>query len=128
MQIDVRAQGFVITAAIEAHLRRQLGFALDHLHNRIRRVVVRLSDINGRKGGIDKRCQLQVQLTDSSDVVIADVQPDLYDAVSHAVDRAAGAIGRRLGRSRQRHRMPGESRRAERELPRSRRRESEYWA
>ena len=123
MQIDVRAQGFVITAAIETHLRRQLGFGLDHLHDRIRRVVVRLADINSRRGGMDKRCQLQVQLTDSSDVVIAEVQPNLYDAVSHAVDRAAGAIGRRLDHSRHRQRdgKPGESRR-------SRRRESKYWA
>lgn len=101
MQINVQARGFVMTAAIEAHLRRQLQFAFDHLHNRVRRVFVRLSDINGQRGGIDKRCQLQVRLADSSDVVIADVQQDLYLAMSRAVERAAGAVSRRLGRMRQ---------------------------
>ena len=110
MQINVQARGFVMTAAIEAHLRRQLQFAFDHLHNRVRRVFVRLSDINGQRGGIDKRCQLQVRLADSSDVVIADVQQDLYLAMSRAVERAAGAVSRRLGRMRQTQRADAASR------------------
>lgn len=109
MQINVQARGFVMTAAIEAHLRRQLRFAFDHLHNRVRRVFVRLSDINGQRGGIDKRCQLQVRLADSSDVVIADVQQDLYLAMSRAVERAAGAVSRRLGRVRQTQRAAAAS-------------------
>lgn len=109
MQINVQARGFVMTAAIEAHLRRQLRFAFDHLHNRVRRVFVRLSDINGQRGGIDKRCQLQVRLADSSDVVIADVQQDLYLAMSRAVERAAGAVSRRLGRMRQTQRTTAAS-------------------
>lgn len=105
MQINVQARGFVMTSAIEAHLRRQLRFAFDHPNNRVRRVFVRLSDINGQRGGIDKRCQLQVRLADSSDVVIADVQQDLYLAMSRAIERAAGAVGRRLGRTRQMQRV-----------------------
>ncbi len=109
MQINVQARGFVMTAAIEAHLRRQLRFAFDHLHNRVRRVFVRLSDINGQRGGIDKRCQLQVRLADSSDVVIADVQQDLYLAMSRAVERAAGAVSRRLRRMRQTQRADAAS-------------------
>jgi ribosome-associated translation inhibitor RaiA len=111
MQINVQARGFTLTTAIEAHLQRQLRFAFDHLGNRISRVFVRLSDINGRRGGIDKRCQLQVQLADTREVVIADVQPDLYVAVSRAVQRAASTITRRLGRLRQMQRAiaPSES-------------------
>jgi len=101
MQINVQARGFALTTAIEAHLQRQLRFAFDHLDNRVRRVLVRLSDINGRRGGIDKRCHLQVQLAGSGDVIIEDVKPDLNLAVSRAVDRAASAITRRLGRMRQ---------------------------
>ncbi|HWS26504.1 MAG TPA: HPF/RaiA family ribosome-associated protein [Xanthomonadales bacterium] len=109
MEITVHARGFALTTAIETHLQRQLRFALDHLDDRVRRVFVRLSDINGRRGGIDKRCQVQVKLAGSSDVVIEDVQMDLYLAVSRAVERAAGAVTRRLGRVRQmqRARIPG---------------------
>jgi len=100
MQINVQARGFELTPAIVTHLQRQLRFAFDHLGDRIRRVFVRVSDINGQRGGVDKRCQVQVKLADSSDVVIADVKADIYLAVTRAVERAAEAVTRRLGRMR----------------------------
>jgi len=130
MQINVQARGFALTDAIEAHLQRQLRFAFDHLGNRIRRVFVRLSDTNGQRGGIDKRCQLQVKLADSSEVVIADVQTDLYLAVSRAVERAAGAVTRRLGRMRrmQRATATNASPIASREILRRPRRDTENTA
>lgn len=98
MRIDIRAQGFALTQSIQSHLQRRIEFALDRLRGQVRSVRVRLSDINGRRGGIDKRCQLQVQLADTRDVVVADVQRDLYVAMTRAVDRAAAAIVRRIGR------------------------------
>ncbi len=127
MQINVHARGFAMTTAIESHLQRQLRFAFDHLDNRVRRVSVRLSDINGQRGGIDKRCQLQVKLADSSEVVIADVQPDLYLAVSRAVERAAGSVTRRLERMRQLQRATAQraSQMAARGMLRLRRRNEE---
>lgn len=98
MRIDIRAQGFALTQSIQSHLQRRIEFALDRLRGQVRSVRVRLSDTNGRRGGIDKRCQLQVQLADTRDVVVADVQRDLYVAMTRAVDRAAAAIVRRMGR------------------------------
>lgn len=98
MRIDIRAQGFALTQSIQSHLQRRIEFALDRLRGQVRSVRVRLSDTNGRRGGIDKRCQLQVQLADTRDVVVADVQRDLYVAMTRAVDRAAAAIVRRIGR------------------------------
>ena len=98
MRIDIRAQGFALTQSIQSHVQRRIEFALDRLRGQVRSVRVRLSDTNGRRGGIDKRCQLQVQLADTRDVVVADVQRDLYVAMTRAVDRAAAAIVRRIGR------------------------------
>lgn len=100
MRIEIQASGFTLTESIQDYIQRRLSFALDHLRGRVRRVRVRLSDVNGDRGGIDKRCQLHVQLAETSDVVVADVQRDLYVAMTRAVDRAAGAIGRRLARLR----------------------------
>ena len=127
MEITIHARGFALTTAIETHLQRQLRFALDHLDDRVRRVFVRLSDINGRRGGIDKRCQLQVTLAGSSDVLIEDVQTDLYLAVSRAVERAAAAVTRRMGRMRQmqRARMSGTAAITTREILRLPRRDAE---
>ena len=127
MEITVHARGFALTTAIETHLQRQLRFALDHLDDRVRRVFVRLSDINGRRGGIDKRCQLQVKLAGTGDVLIEDVQSDLYLAVSRAVERAAAAVTRRMGRMRQmqRARTSGTAATTTREILRLPRRDAE---
>jgi ribosome-associated translation inhibitor RaiA len=98
MRIDIQASGFALTDSIQTHLQRRIEFALDRLRGGIRGVSVRLSDINGRRGGIDKRCQLKVQLANASDVVVVDVQRDLYVAMTRAVNRAAVAVVRRLAR------------------------------
>ncbi|MFO1496554.1 MAG: HPF/RaiA family ribosome-associated protein [Lysobacterales bacterium] len=101
MQIVTHALGFALTDALALALRRRLQFAFDHLGAPVRRVVVRLSDVNGTRGGADKRCQLHIQLDRAPDVIVEDVQQDLYVAINRAIERAARTIGRRLGRVRQ---------------------------
>ncbi len=128
MRIDIHASGFALTDSIQTHLQRRIEFSLDRLRGRIRCVSVRLSDINGRRGGIDKRCQLQVHLTDSGEVVVADVQRDLYVAMTRAVDRASAAIVRRLGRLRRSQASIALARLPERPVPRLRRPAAEHLA
>lgn len=101
MHIVTHVSGFEVTNRNIQFLHRRLHLALDRLSDSVRRVVVRLSHVNGDRGGIDKRCQLQVQLQGVPDVLIRDVQPDLYLAITRVVDRAARTIARRIGRSRQ---------------------------
>ena len=100
MQIVTQTHGFALTTALRHHVRQRLHFAFDRIGDRIRRVVVRLSDINGPRGGADKRCQLQVHLDQLPEVVIEDTQSDLYAAVDRAAERAARTVARRLSRER----------------------------
>ena len=58
--------------------------ALTCCDDRIQRVVMRLSDINGPRGGADKRCHLQVVLAGLPDVVVEDIEADLYVAIDRA--------------------------------------------
>ena len=53
MQIDIQARDFSLTQALRNHIKRRLGFALSAWNNRIQRILVRLSDINGPRGGND---------------------------------------------------------------------------
>lgn len=100
MQITTQTHGVTLSDALNHHIRRRLHLAMDRIGDRIRRVVVRLSDINGPRGGTDKRCQLQIHLDQQPDVVIEDTRSDLYAAVDRATERAARTITRRLGRQR----------------------------
>lgn len=104
MQIDIQARQFSLTNALRSHAERRLRFALTCCGDHIQRVVMRLSDINGPRGGADKRCHLQVVLAGLPDVVVEDMEDDLYVAIDRATDRASRTVGRRLVRQRDRGR------------------------
>lgn len=101
MRIDIQASGFKLTDGLREHTERRLQFALSWAIHDVRKVVVRLSDINGPRGGNDKRCYIQIPIHGRPDVVIEDTEPDLYVAIDHAVDRIERSVARRLERQRE---------------------------
>lgn len=100
MQYDIQSLDFPNTSALAGHARRRLGFGLARHADRVSRVVVRLGDDNGPRGGPDKFCRLQVNLVDAPTVVIRDTGPDLYAVIDRASDRAARAVAKQLERNR----------------------------
>ena len=102
MNISIQAQGFELTEALRAHTLRRLQFSLHWAQRVVKQFQVRLSDINGPKGGLDKRCHLQIQLSNDSDVSIQDTEGDLYVAIDRAIERGKQTITRRLDRKRAR--------------------------
>ena len=98
MQITIHTRNFDLTDALGSHTERRLRFALTSADSYVRRIVVRLSDINGPKGGDDKRCHVQVMLAGLPDVVVEDIQADLYFAIDRAADRAARTVMRKISR------------------------------
>lgn len=102
MQLDIQTNGFSLTDGLRNYTRQRMRFALDRNDARVMRVRVRLADINGPRGGIDKRCQIELALAGQSSVVIEDIETDLYVAIDRASDRCARTLNRRLERSRER--------------------------
>ena len=98
MQIDIEARDFPLTEALRSHAERRLRFALTCCGEHIRRVAMRLSDVNGPRGGADKRCRLQVVLAGLPDVVVEDTEADLYVAIDRATDRAGRTLVRKIDR------------------------------
>lgn len=96
MQIAIQAHGFSLTDTLEKHVKDRIRFTFSRVSGRVRRILVILSDINGPRGGIDKRCLVEVRLDGLSSVVIQDVQADLYLAIDRAAGRAERSVTRRL--------------------------------
>ena len=96
MQIKIQAQSFSLTSALQSYIQRRLRFALTSSTDHIQRVMVRLSDINGPRGGQDKHCRIQIVLKGMPDVVINDTESNLYAAISRAIGRASRAVARGL--------------------------------
>lgn len=100
MKIEIRTQGVRRSERLHEHIERRLNFGFDWAQNDVRRVIVSLSDINGPRGGNDKRCRLHIPLLRMRDVIIEEVADDPLIAINRAVDRAARSLERRRSRLR----------------------------
>ena len=104
MQIEIQARDFTLTEALDSYIRRRFNFVLSSRYDQIKSIRVSLSDINGPRGGIDKRCCIKVSVPRLKDIVIEDTESDLYVAIDRATDRASRTINRRLSRLQQKQR------------------------
>lgn len=101
MKVLIKTSDFSLTDALRNHAERRLRFALTFCDDHIHRIVMRLSDINGPRGGVDKCCRLQVVLDGLPPVVVEDTESDMYVAIDRAVNRAGRTVRRRLTRRRE---------------------------
>ena len=108
MRVTIQTNGFEMTSALRAYTEQRLATALGWAREHMHKLVVWLSDINGPRGGVDKRCKIQVQLGGGREVIIEDTEADLYAAIDRAADRADRALVRKVARTRDfaRERMP----------------------
>jgi len=100
MKIHIRGRNVELTDVLRAHVERRLGFALGRFGQRIGRVLLRFSDMNGEGGYVDKRCQIDVGMRPRS-VRVEHTDVDLFVALDRAADRASRSVGRALERERQ---------------------------
>lgn len=100
MQINILSRGFEITEGLREHAERRLGFAIGWARQHVRKVTVRLCDLNGPRGGEDKLCLIVIGFAAGGELVVEDVDADLYVAIDCAMGRADRMVSRRLGRQR----------------------------
>jgi putative sigma-54 modulation protein len=100
MRVTIQTNGFEMTSALRSYTEHRLAIALGWAREHMHKLAVSLSDINGPRGGVDKRCKIQVQLGSGREVIIENVEADLYVAIDRAVDRADRAVVRQVERSR----------------------------
>jgi len=96
MNVQVRGQGTELSIALRAHAERCLGFALRRFARRIDRVTVWLEDVNGPRGGVDKRCRIAVRLRPNGAAFVAKSAADAYVAIGRAAGRAGAAVARKI--------------------------------
>jgi len=98
MKIDIYSQKFSMTKALSNYAKRRLNFALTSKSEHLNKVTMRLSDINGPRGGADKCCRIQIQLTGIPDIIVEDTELDMYTSIDRACDRVSRTVVRKLGR------------------------------
>lgn len=84
---------------------RRIRFAMRRMTWLVPRATVQLSDINGPRGGIDKRCQLLLKTEQGGLINVTSVASDWRSAIDVALERAIRVL-RRLWQRRQDRRAP----------------------
>ncbi len=94
----VRAEGAPVEAEDRAYLRCKLGAKLGKFARAVERVSVRIRDVNGPRGGVDKRCTIKVTLAGLPSVVVEERRASLQAAMDGAMRRAETAVKRSMKR------------------------------
>jgi ribosome-associated translation inhibitor RaiA len=100
MRITIHGLGFELTAAIVRHVEDGVNRSLDIASDQVSGVSVRLDDINGDRGGADKRCRVVISMRPLRTIVVEAVGRDLYAAVDEALARARKSVKRHVKRRR----------------------------
>jgi hypothetical protein len=97
MQIIVESRDADGTQMRELSVQR-VRFALRRLSNYVPRAKVQFTDVNGPRGGIDKRCQVELSTAKAGTVVIASLASDWRTALDRSMGRATRVLTRSLQR------------------------------
>jgi len=100
MQLEMRGVNYDLDDILKEHIERRLRFALGRFAARIHRLTVRLTDVNGPRGGLDKRCRIAVALVPRGMVMVEGCGHDPFLLVADAAQRVGRAVRRELERRR----------------------------
>ncbi len=100
MNVEVRGLNVTVPESIRAHAQRRLEFALGRFPGHVRLAQVRLSDTNGHRGGVDKRCQVEVRMRSLAPLRVEVMDSGLLAAIDRAADRLGRAVSREIERGR----------------------------
>jgi ribosome-associated translation inhibitor RaiA len=98
MQVHIRALSFSLTSGLQGAVLHHVERTLADFGQWVDKVVVRLSDINGPRGGQDKLCRIVVSLVPSGGFIAQATDSDMYAAIRRAADRAGAMVKRQRAR------------------------------
>lgn len=103
MDMEIRILSIDLTGALQSHIERRLRSSLGRFGGRVGRARVRITDVNGPRGGPDKSCQISAELLPSGVTLLQEAtDANLYAAIGRATEGIGRSFARALGRNRER--------------------------
>ena len=94
MRLFVRSNNVALTDPIRTYVDRRVRMVLGRFGPKIAWVSVRISDVNGPRGGVDKLCRIEARFWGSLPVVVEDAAADLRQAIDRSIQRMGRAAAR----------------------------------
>lgn len=108
MKVVIQPGKTLVLPATEKAVLERIHYALGRISHRIRTLRVRFDDLNGPRGGIDKRCTLEAVLEHGGPLVAEVMDGNVVVAGTRAARRLARRVSDQFERSRDvRRRDPG---------------------
>jgi len=104
MQIQIHAPHITVPAEFLGFIERSVEDVLAHFAERLTRVEVHLRDMNGHKGGVDKRCTVEARPRGLDPIASEHESADVKEALQGALEKLHRALDHRLGRLESRRR------------------------
>jgi ribosome-associated translation inhibitor RaiA len=102
MRVHVRCTGIEHAAGLVEHTKRRIHQHLSRFGHRLRAVEVRLADVNGPRGGRDKRCLVTAHGAGLGNLRVEELHEEPHIGVERALERLEEAVGRSIARVRER--------------------------
>lgn len=99
IDLVLRAATEHTAAALRDHVARRLSLALRRFDHHVRRVTVRLIDLNGPRRGVDSRCSMTLELVSGGRIVVEATTAVPFGSVTQAASRLKAALRRELKRA-----------------------------
>ncbi|MBL4684025.1 MAG: HPF/RaiA family ribosome-associated protein [Nannocystaceae bacterium] len=99
MAVRIRGRNVPLEPSLVRLARRRVTTALRRAHSEVRRVDVRLVDLNGPRGGVDQRCRITLELKREGRPIVAEATDARIEV---AIASAAGRLARQVHRQRER--------------------------
>ena len=109
MKLIVGGETTRVSEGLHDFITRRLHFVLGRFAPEVERVTARVADVNGPRGGMDKRCRMDVKLRGMGNVPGEACADDFEAAVAFAAERLGRGVARALERRSHKKRRPGVS-------------------
>jgi len=103
MQIQLNTSHVQNDDRLQEWLEEEVGRRLDRFGDHVTRVEAYIADVNANKGGMDKRCTLEVRHAGRNPIAVHHDAGNVADAVHGAVGKLVTALDSSLGRARDAH-------------------------
>lgn len=112
MKLELTARGIEISSDLREFIAKRVHFSFGRFAGRIRRLSIRLADLNGPRGGIDQCCDVRVNAGLPRKIVVRERQATIHAAIAIAMGRAERVVQRQIGLESATRGRPSPSRRS----------------